>query len=733
MLPRLHWADITTIGHYLGVLIVLTGALMVPPALVALVLGEADSLSAFVLGIGVCGLCGSLLCLLRAYRFDRRRSLIVLGLGWVVVALAASVPLYASGEYSSYVNALFDAVSAVTTTGISLADDVDHMAVSQVVWHTLLALGGAAAVIVAAVALHFFGEGGEVLAQEKRGGTGGTRSVILKSLRLIVIVFGTFTLVGTLIVFCMGLASGTGPVTALAEAFTLVGNALATCSFTPHSSGLIYYHSLGLYAVIGVCMLLGALNFAVFALCMRGGWRAVRADVELRLYLGIMLVLDVLVTVSLAGTVCGQNVASLFVNGVMPLVSAATTAGMQSIYPEQFGTAIEESALLILCVALLFGACSHSSGGGIKTIRLVTVIRWMGYSIRSIVLPQQARVRVRYEHFGLKRMDAQLATSAMIVTALYIVSAALGTMLFIAHGNDSIQSVFEAVSYVSNGGMTSGLSSPDMALDLKVAAMLLMWMGRVEFIAVFAVIGVVCVALRPGNVSRPRSAHGAVEGTGGGLAWKRRKSQPRATRPGRSACTVLAVGVAVALAITLVARPYALAASDLSEEAQVPASSIETLGDGETYRELTVAELLGATERLEGKSVQFEGEVVGVPVRADESHVWLNIKSDDAMVGVYVTASLVEDVDGYGSYAQTGDTVQIRGTYHLACEEHAGELEVHAYAVSVVDEGQALEHAFSARMLVAGGVLFAAGLLVTLVRTGSRRWGSKRSRRSIWR
>ena len=742
MLPRFHLADLSTIGHYLGVLIMLAGLLMAPPAVVAFACGEYDSLAGFSLGMGLCLLVGSLLLLLPSQRLTRRCLLLLMGLSWVVVALCASVPLYLSGDFDSYVNALFDAVSSITTTGISLASDVEHMATSQIVFRTLLTLVGAGGVIAVAFIFRLFGEGGDTRVVKKRG-QGGTRGRAgwLQTLRLIVGVLGFYLALGTVLVFALGVYLGLGPLDALVEALCLVSSALGTSSYTPHAAGLVFYHSIGLEAVLAAFMLLGAVNFAVFSFVLRGRADVPRKDAELRFYVVWLLLLVAFVTISLAGTPCADSLAGLFANGIFPTISAATTAGLSSIYPEQFGTAIDETALLLLALAFLLGACTHSTGGGIKGMRVVLVLRWMLYSVLSTVLPRNARVRVKYEHYGPKGLTAQAATAAMTTSLLYILAAALGTMLFIAHGNDSIRSVFEAVSYVSNGGATSGLTSADMGLDLKLAAMLLMWMGRVEFVAVLAVVASLLLGLRPEQLRqgrRMRKLLGGRRTQRGGKAWRNRKQRPApaggagpAGGSGPVAC-VCAVLLAGAVAAALVGAPYALAESSDLGNAQVPATDIATLGDDEAYRALTVQELLESTERLEGKLVQVKGEVVGAALRADDGHVWVNILQNGATIGVYLTSEQAAKIGVYGDYDAKGDTLVIQGYYHLACEEHACELEVHASSVKVKKEGHGLSHSFSHGVFWAGLGLIGASALVLAVRTGLRHRSSKGGARSFW-
>lgn len=730
MLPRLHWADVLTVCHYLGVLVIFAGVLMAVPLAVAGLFGEMKNVVAFVFGMGLCFTVGSLLRLCRPHKLDRRCSLLLTGVGWIVIAFAASVPFFLSGDFTSYTDALFDAVSSLTTTGATLAQDVDHLGYAQVMWRSVLTLFGGQTVIAIALYFGFFGEGGYALLAGSRS-RGDERNPHAGDIaRVIFQVMACYLVIGTAVVFVIGLAMGVPPADALMSGFTLIANAISTGGFVPHTSSLIYYHSVGLEAVLAVFMLLGALNFGVYSFVLRGKFRVLLKNSELRTFAAWLLVLTVFVTLALTRDGAYVSPAGVFSTGAFSVISSATTSGIQTVYPEQYGISLNDGALLLLSVAILFGACSHSTGGGIKIVRITVVLRWIAYSILRYLMPENAQVRVRYEHFGPKSLTARDAMTAMTIMILYIAAAALGSMLFIAHGHDSVQSILESVAYVSNAGVTAGLTSPDMGLDLKVVAMLLMWMGRLEFIAIFAALASLIISARPENLTqgkRERALRKLKKLTRGGMAWHRRRSQKRLSQgqrrrrargSGKGAgplclCLLLTGGL-LAGSLAQGGMP-ADAAGAQADAPQVPASQVDSLNATEGYRELDIADLLSATERLEGKDVEFSGEAIGSSIGAGAGHKWVNLKQGRSMIGVYLTDDQAAAIAQYGSYKTTGDTVTVRGVYHLSCEQHADELDVHVDSLEVSVQGQPREYRWSPVLLAVGLVLVVVGIGISLV------------------
>lgn len=112
---------------------------------------------------------------------------------------------------------------------------------------------------------------------------------------------------------------------------------------------------------------------------------------------------------------------------------------------------------------------------------------------------------------------------------------------------------------------------------------------------------------------------------------------------------------------------------------------------------------MSANRALNGSEVSFTGEAVGDIVNADEGHKWVNIRgSSNSAISVYMPDDLAKLIQNVGDYHMTGTTLKITGTYHIACPEHEGELDVHASTAEVTDNGGPVTH------MVAPGRLEAA-------------------------
>lgn len=107
---------------------------------------------------------------------------------------------------------------------------------------------------------------------------------------------------------------------------------------------------------------------------------------------------------------------------------------------------------------------------------------------------------------------------------------------------------------------------------------------------------------------------------------------------------------------------------------------------------LSAAELVDDGIALDGTIVTLTGEAIGEDLRADAEHRWINLRSDETAVGIYITNDDADAVQVYGSYKTTGDIMSASGTLNVACDQHAGEFDVHVDRIERLEPGRPIEH-----------------------------------------
>ncbi|MGN0038438.1 MAG: hypothetical protein ACI36Y_04785 [Coriobacteriales bacterium] len=139
-----------------------------------------------------------------------------------------------------------------------------------------------------------------------------------------------------------------------------------------------------------------------------------------------------------------------------------------------------------------------------------------------------------------------------------------------------------------------------------------------------------------------------------------------------------------------------------------------------------VGVLTAANRALNEATVSFTGEVVGDIMRGGSGHKWLNVLgADGSCIGVWVDDDMAARISNVGSYSTAGTTIQVRGIYSLDCEDHQGELDVHALTIRVLDPGGAITHYADDQDITTGLQLCAVAFMLLLV-FGILRWREDR-------
>lgn len=496
MWQRFTLYDVRVIAHYLGVLISFFTIALAVPLIIAVVCQEWEPACRYLLAIGVSLTVGSVLRFLRIQpgRLTHQQALAVTGLSWIVLAFVAAVPLALSGHYGSYLDALFEATSGLTTTGASLVVDLEHMSYADNMWRFTMHLIGGLGLIVIALSLGLFGKATSGL-YSSEGRSEHVLPNIVNTVRLISQIALAVIGVATLILFAFCLLGGFDPLRGFLNALWMAVSGFTTAGFSPTSQSIMYYHSFAFEVVCMLLMLLGAVNFVLFVKMRQGETVSFFKDYEIRTAVVWMLIGTVVFMLSLCISGGFSDIMALLRRGVFMVVSASTTTGFQTVTNNQMTTIFSSGAFLVVAILMAVGGSSGSTAGGMKFSRLGLMAKSIVSTIKETLSPGTARVSVRYFHLGKKVLTTEVAKAALTVSALFVFTYLVGALVGIAHGYDALDAIFESISMASNGGLSSGIITHGMPPLLESVYILEMWAGRLEFITLIALIVKVVVSV----------------------------------------------------------------------------------------------------------------------------------------------------------------------------------------------------------------------------------------------
>jgi len=124
------------------------------------------------------------------------------------------------------------------------------------------------------------------------------------------------------------------------------------------------------------------------------------------------------------------------------------------------------------------------------------------------------------------------------------------------------------------------------------------------------------------------------------------------------------------------------------------------------------AELIANTRQYDGKTVSFQGEVIG-DIMPREKFVWMNVSDGQNAIGVWAIADLIQGILYSASYTTIGDQVKIRGTFNRRCSQHGGDLDIHALSVEKINSGMGIHETINKVKLFL--VILLGGLCLILI------------------
>jgi len=490
VLPRMTWVDLRIILYYTGLFAIGIAVVMVVPLVTGIVMQEWNAALDYLLGITIALVIGSSMRFAKVEnaRVTHTHALILTASGWLFASLVAAIPLSFSPNYNGYLDALFDAVSGLTTSGLTVAVDLDYMAHAHNMWRHLTHLIGGQGIIVAALSLSIGLRSGAFSLYVAEGRDERIMPNVLQSARFIWYVTGVYVLLGTVVLSVANLGQGMEPARGVLHAFWISMAAYDTGGFAPHSMGAMYYHSFVFEILTIFLMIAGSMNFNLHAQVWRGDKAELWRNLETRVLATNVMVLSVLVTIGLMATVLFQGPFEILRKGVYHIFSAHSGTGHQTLYAVQWFSDYGGGAIAAIILAMAAGGAVSSTAGGIKALRLGMIFKTLIHQIRVALAPRSAVATTRFHHLGEKFLTPEIAAAATIVFILYTITYITGALIGVAYGYGAAESLFESVSATANVGLSAGITSPDMPTGLKLLYMFQMWAGRLEFIAVFVLL-----------------------------------------------------------------------------------------------------------------------------------------------------------------------------------------------------------------------------------------------------
>ena len=398
---------------------------------------------------------------------------------WVVLSLFGALPYVWSGAIPNYIDALFETISGLTTTGATILNGVEQLGRGVLFWRSLTQWLGGMGVLVLFLALmpHLGGGAVHLMRAESPGPI--KSKLVPKVGQTAKILYGIY--IGLTLLESVALRiAGMSWYDAVNHAFTT----MATGGFSVKNASVAAYNSPLITWIITVFMFLAGTNFSLLFLVLRGRLREVLRSEELRIYTIIVVCATVFICLDLSAH-SHLSFSGTFTDSAFQVVTIITTTGYAT---KDF--ALWPTTSQVVLTALMFtGACAGSTSGGIKISRITLLAKSLHREMNRLIHPNHISV-IKSEG---RPVEERVVSSASVFFVSFILVWLAGTLVVSWDNLGFTESFTASLTCISNVGPGLGMLGPEENFSIlshvsKLVLSLLMLMGRLELMPILVLL-----------------------------------------------------------------------------------------------------------------------------------------------------------------------------------------------------------------------------------------------------
>ena len=472
--------NIQLVLRLIGSILTIEGAAMLPSLIVSLCYADGQAM-AFVytmLLLFAIGLPLRFIPKPQGTNLRAREGFLVVPLAWVLMSVFGALPFMFSGMIPNFVDAFFESVSGFTTTGASILSQFDGQPRGIMFWRSFTHWIGGMGVLVLTLALlpKMSGRTSHLVKAESPG---PTLSKLLPRMGDTAKVLYLIYFVLTAIMIVVLMFSGMG----LYDAFIHAMGTAGTGGFSCYGASIAAFNSPLIDCIITLFMVLFGVNFALFYKLLRGDWRDVKNNEELRWYLSIFAGVTLLVTLIIMPRYNGDFFTALRYSSFQ-IASIISTTGYATADFDLWPIA----ARMLIFFTMFIGSCAGSTAGGMKICRIAMMSKQSLREVRRVFQPRRMQI-VRFEG---KAVEEPILRQVAVFAFVYVALVLIGSLLISFEGLYDVQTNFTAaLTCVSNVGPGLGAVGPSGNFAgyghfAKIVLSILMLAGRLEIFPILA-------------------------------------------------------------------------------------------------------------------------------------------------------------------------------------------------------------------------------------------------------
>lgn len=405
------------VSYIVGILLILLGGLMLTSLIFSLGNDHESTTAILKAAITSSGI-GAIIWWFNKganKHIGKREGYLIVACGWLSISIFSTLPYLFSDVFHSATDAMFESVSGLTTTGATVLKDIEAVPNALLFWRSLTQWIGGMGIIVLTIAIFpLLGIGGvELFVAEAPGPTSDKiHPRIKETAKRLWFIYVGLTVVLTIILIVGGMSG----FDAINHAFTT----MSTGGFSTKNASMAYFDQPSLQYPITFFMFLAGINYTVIYYGLKGKIGKVWQSDEFRGYLILVIVLILYVTITHYNHT-DHDLETSFRYISLQIISIVTTTG----YVTMDYTSLTPSITFIFFTLLFLGACAGSTSGGIKIIRLVTLLKNSVLEFKRIIHPK-AVIRIKVDQ---KLVSGRIMTHILVFLLLYLTIFVIGSAI----------------------------------------------------------------------------------------------------------------------------------------------------------------------------------------------------------------------------------------------------------------------------------------------------------------
>lgn len=441
--------NIKVVAFILGVLLIIEGAFMLLAAPISYLYGHTD---VWLIGLSalITALTGFILwAVFRncSKNVGKREGYMIVSFGWLLFSFFGAIPFVITGAIPSYTDAFFETISGFTTTGASILNDIESLSHGLLFWRSMTQwLGGMGIIVLSLVILPILGIGGmQLFIAEVPGPTPDKLHPRIKETakRL----WGVYFII-TFMEVVLLLAGKMPLFDAVCHSFTT----LATGGYSTKQASIAFYSSAYIQYVFIFFMIIAGINFSLSYFALHFKFKRIWQNEEFRSYMLFIGMFTIITTLILMDSFRSEKIEKLFRDALFQVVSIMTTTGFATVDYLSW----RSSAIVLLLVLMFFGGSAGSTGGSIKIIRIVLMLKNGFQELKKLIHPN-AIVPVRIDK---EAVNQETITNVLAFISVYILITVVGVIIVALLGHDIETSMGAVAATLGNIGPGIGDVGP---------------------------------------------------------------------------------------------------------------------------------------------------------------------------------------------------------------------------------------------------------------------------------